>query len=54
MTQTSIFEQQARAAEGRREALRWLAGRLKWEHRLGQLRPFDGTASARNESKQAA
>jgi hypothetical protein len=53
MTQTSIFEQQARAAEGRREALRWLAGRLKWEHRLGQLRPSTGTAPA-HEAKQAA
>ena len=42
MTQTSIFDQQARAAEGRREALRWLARRLNWEHRLGELRPHDG------------
>jgi hypothetical protein len=39
MTQTSIFDQQARAAEGRREALQWLARRLNWEHRLGELRP---------------
>lgn len=39
MTQSSIFDQQARAAEGRREALRWLARRLSWEHRLGELRP---------------
>ena len=35
----SIFHEKARAAEGRREALRWLAGRLKWERRLGELRP---------------
>ena len=41
MTQTSIFDQQARAAEGRREALTWLARRLKWEHRLGELRPHE-------------
>jgi hypothetical protein len=48
MDQVSFFDQQARAAEGRREALKWLARRLKWEHRLAELRP--GAESA----KQAA
>jgi hypothetical protein len=49
----SIFHQQAQAAEGRREALRWLAGRLKWEHRLGELRP-GAEKPARAAAKQAA
>ena len=35
-------------SEGRREALKWLARALQWEHRLGELRP--GTAV----QKQAA
>ena len=48
MKNLSYFDQQAREAEGRREALRWLARRLQWEHRLGELRP--GTS----EAKQAA
>ena len=48
MDKLSYFDQQARAAEGRREALRWLARRLNWERRLGELRP--GAAAA----KQAA
>jgi len=39
MDKVSYFDQQARAAEGRREALKWLAGRLQWERRLGELRP---------------
>ena len=52
METASIFDQQARAAAGRREALRWLAGRLNWERRLGQLRPSDHSASA--QAKQAA
>jgi hypothetical protein len=39
MDKSSYFDQQARAAEGRREALRWLAGRLNWERRLCELRP---------------
>jgi hypothetical protein len=39
MDKVSLFHSQAQAAEGRREALRWLAGRLQWERRLGQLRP---------------
>ena len=34
----SYFHQLAREAEGRREALRWLAGQLRWERRLGELR----------------
>jgi hypothetical protein len=34
----SYFTKLAQEAEGRREALRWLAGRLRWEHRLGELR----------------
>jgi hypothetical protein len=48
MKNLSYFDQQARAAEGRREALRWLARRLQWEHRLGELRP------GASEVKQAA
>ncbi|MGO9876909.1 MAG: hypothetical protein ACLPVY_24300 [Acidimicrobiia bacterium] len=48
MDQVSFFDQHARAAEGRREALRWLARRLQWERRLGELRPGATTA------KQAA
>jgi len=39
MDKVSYFDQQARNAEGRREALRWLAQRLRWERRLGELRP---------------
>ncbi len=39
MDNMSYFEQQARANEGRREALKWLSRRLKWEERLGELRP---------------
>jgi hypothetical protein len=46
MNHSSIFDQQARAAEGRREALRWLARRLQWEQRLGELRPH-GAAEAK-------
>jgi len=41
MDKVSFFDHQARAAEGRREALSWLSRRLKWEHRLGELRPHD-------------
>jgi hypothetical protein len=51
MDQTSISHQ-AQAADGRREALRWLARRLNWERRLGELRP-EGQP-ARDETKQAA
>ena len=39
MDKLSYLDQQTRAAEGRREALRWLARRLQWEHRLAELRP---------------
>ena len=31
--------EQAQQSEDRREALRWLARRLSWEHRLVELRP---------------
>ena len=34
----SYFHHQAQMAEGRREALKWLARRLQWERRLGELR----------------
>ena len=46
MDKLSYFDQQARAAEGRLEALRWLSRRLNWEHRLGELlRPHDETSA---------
>ena len=45
MSNSSYFDHQARAAEGRREALKWLAGRLKWERRLGELRPHGEPAA---------
>ena len=48
MENLSYFEGQARAAEGRREALSWLAGALSWERRLGELRP-----GAESEQKAA-
>jgi len=35
----SYFDKLSHEAEGRREALRWLAGQLRWERRLGELRP---------------
>ena len=47
----SYFHQLARESEGRREALRWLAGQLTWERRLSELRP---EASAEELIKQAA
>ena len=50
MNQTSITHQR-QAAERRREALTWLAGRLTWERRLGQLRPTDAELA---ETQQAA
>ena len=46
MDKVSYFDQQARAAEGRREALRWLARRLQWERRLGELRPGEAASKA--------
>ncbi len=46
----SIFHQQARAAEARREALRWLARRLQWERRLGELRPDGGSSETAREA----
>ena len=49
----SIFHHQAQAAEGRREALRWLAETLNWERRLGELRPADRSSST-GKVKQAA
>ena len=50
MSQTSNTLKQAQD-EGRREALTWLARRLTWEHRLGELRP---DPSIEAEAKQAA
>jgi hypothetical protein len=49
---TSIHQRQA--ADGRREALTWLARRLDWERRLGQLRPSGTEGAEVSESKQAA
>ena len=49
--ENSYFHSQARAAEGRREALKWLGRRLQWERRLGELRPDAPTAES---AKQAA
>jgi hypothetical protein len=51
MTQTTIFDQKRQAADGRREALAWLARRLNWERRLGELRPADAKDAP---TKQAA
>jgi hypothetical protein len=50
MNQTSMIHQR-QAADRRREALTWLARRLDWERRLGQLRPTDAEVV---ETKQAA
>jgi len=52
MNQTSINQRQA--ADGRREALNWLAQRLSWERRLGELRPGTGQVAEISETKQAA
>jgi hypothetical protein len=46
----SYFHYQAQMAEGRREALSWLARQLRWERRLGELRHGEPAAKA----KQAA
>ena len=40
-----LNREQAQAADGRREALKWLARQLQWEHRLDVLRP--GAVEAR-------
>ena len=45
MDQLSDFKTQARASEGRREALQWLGRQLQWERRLAELRP--GAEAAR-------
>ncbi len=39
MDQLSYLHNQARAAEGKREALNWLSRQLRWEQRLAELRP---------------
>ena len=54
MNQTSNITHQRQAADGRREALAWLARRLDWERRLGQLRPSDAEAAESSAGKQAA
>ena len=43
-----LHRDEAHPAEDRREALQWLARQLRWEQRLGQLRPGGSVA------KQAA
>ena len=52
MNQTRNVNNQRQAADGRREALTWLARRLDWERRLGQLRPSEVVGIS--EGKQAA
>ena len=39
MDQLSYLHEKSHAAEGKREALKWLARQLQWERRLGELRP---------------
>jgi hypothetical protein len=46
----SYFHKLARESEGRREALRWLAGQLRWEHRLSELRPGAKSDEANKEA----
>jgi hypothetical protein len=53
MNQTSTIDHQRVDADGRREALQWLARRLKWERRLGELRPHD-TETSEIQTKKAA
>ena len=48
MEKITYLDHQGRSDEGRQEALKWLSRRLKWEERLGELRP--GATAA----KQAA
>jgi hypothetical protein len=47
MDQLTDFDGKARAADGQREALQWLARRLQWERRLGELRPGAATGTDR-------
>jgi len=54
MNQTSTTTNQRQAAEGRRDALNWLAGRLSWERRLGELRPGTAQVAEISETRQAA
>ena len=54
MDQTSSVHQQSQASVVRREALTWLARRLDWERRLGQLRSDEAKSPENAESKQAA
>ena len=54
MNQTRNVNNQRQAADGRREALAWLARRLDWERRLGQLRPSDAEVAENSAGKQAA
>ena len=53
MNQTSNIKNQRRA-DGRREALTWLARRLDWERRLGELRPSGTEVAEISATKQAA
>ncbi len=39
MDKSTTFDRRSQAADERREALNWLSRRLRWENRLGQLRP---------------
>jgi hypothetical protein len=39
MDQLSYLHEKSHGAEGKREALKWLARQLQWERRLGELRP---------------
>jgi hypothetical protein len=48
--ENSYFHHQARMAEGRREALKWLAQRLKWERRLGELRHDEPAAPSAQQA----
>lgn len=53
-TFATTFDGRSVAAEERREALNWLSRRLRWENRLGELRPTDRDAEEAAETKQAA
>jgi hypothetical protein len=54
MNQTRNVNNQRQAADGRREALNWLARRLSWERRLGELRPTTADVAEISATKQAA